>query len=545
MELTVGQRKSLREALISAFPKQPELELMIEDELEEDLNRITQGEANYELVVRSLVKWAEAQGRLSDLVVGASHQNPGNPTLRSVVGDFLAALLAFESDHFAIESLESLITAIQPIEDIELVITCCRQTWPELHIHRPKVEQDLGNPTLSLSIKWLLILRLWIKDYRFQPDGTPCILAFVHYLRHHPNCPETQRPTLDRLLTDLQTALNYTLSAPSDSAASGIQAQEIKVVQGYFLITVQIPITEEEGSDRVFIKGFLAIKIDGQESQSRLVPLQDLATPDPADVDGGEQRGITSTLKQLEQQFPQWVHQAEEQLSAECISLEQTYKLSQRPGYKLIIEFFLPYEYLTEAVDLWQVNRPVRRLKQMVAVGKKHQVVVRSTDRLESDELLNQLNLTWQLIESFLQKSPTAELLRAKLATLDNLDCCELDALIYQFKKCFLGLKLVCPVCDPQSQAHRETIFSAVLAAGVPIALWSRRHDLPNLTQELESFLVLEYLRNLELLLEQVYDRRGRALTADDLGQHLALLCDEPKRLGQLNQFLRSGRLSA
>ena len=84
LQLTADQRKGLRAALISAFPGQPELELMVEDELGESLNQITHGQPNYVLAVRDLVKWAEAGGKLRDLLEGALRSNSGNPKLQKL-----------------------------------------------------------------------------------------------------------------------------------------------------------------------------------------------------------------------------------------------------------------------------------------------------------------------------------------------------------------------------------------------------------------------------------------------------------------------------
>ena len=83
-QLTPDQRKELRAALMSAFPSQSQLELMVEDELGESLNRITQGQANYELAVRDLVKWAEAGGKVRDVLEGALQSNSGNPKLQEL-----------------------------------------------------------------------------------------------------------------------------------------------------------------------------------------------------------------------------------------------------------------------------------------------------------------------------------------------------------------------------------------------------------------------------------------------------------------------------
>jgi hypothetical protein len=85
-ELTSPQRRELRDALISAFPNRNRLELMLEDELGTSLNRITEGQPDYELAVRDLIKWAEANGKVPELLEGALKANPGNPKLKNFAG---------------------------------------------------------------------------------------------------------------------------------------------------------------------------------------------------------------------------------------------------------------------------------------------------------------------------------------------------------------------------------------------------------------------------------------------------------------------------
>lgn len=84
LQLTNEQQKVLRAALMAAFPSQPRLELMVEDELGESLNQITQGQPDYELVVRDLVRWAERKGQVRLLLEGALRSNPGNPKLQEL-----------------------------------------------------------------------------------------------------------------------------------------------------------------------------------------------------------------------------------------------------------------------------------------------------------------------------------------------------------------------------------------------------------------------------------------------------------------------------
>ena len=82
MELDVKTRKQFQDVLLSAFPSEADLEQMVSFELDENLNYIATG-GNYSEVVFKLIKWAQAQGKVEELLTAARSANPGNPKLRS------------------------------------------------------------------------------------------------------------------------------------------------------------------------------------------------------------------------------------------------------------------------------------------------------------------------------------------------------------------------------------------------------------------------------------------------------------------------------
>jgi hypothetical protein len=81
--LTGPQRKQLYDALLSAFPTPTDLARMVAFGLNTNLAQISTG-SNLGDMALSLMTWAQAQGRMEDLVHAARQDNPGN-----------AALLAF------------------------------------------------------------------------------------------------------------------------------------------------------------------------------------------------------------------------------------------------------------------------------------------------------------------------------------------------------------------------------------------------------------------------------------------------------------------
>lgn len=80
-ELDSEAYSQFSEALMSAFLDQESLALMVKKALGKNLNVISQGASSYEVTVDKLIMFAEANGRLQDLMEGALHRNPKNPKL--------------------------------------------------------------------------------------------------------------------------------------------------------------------------------------------------------------------------------------------------------------------------------------------------------------------------------------------------------------------------------------------------------------------------------------------------------------------------------
>lgn len=77
LELNNKQRKTLRLALIEAFPGYRVLERMVSDQLDENLETISAASNDLETVTYDLIEWAKAHGILAELVMGARAANRG------------------------------------------------------------------------------------------------------------------------------------------------------------------------------------------------------------------------------------------------------------------------------------------------------------------------------------------------------------------------------------------------------------------------------------------------------------------------------------
>ncbi|WP_414587356.1 effector-associated domain EAD1-containing protein [Scytonema sp. PCC 10023] len=77
-----GERlQQFQKALLNAFPTPGKLKQMVRFRLDENLDAIAAG-ANLSEVVSNLIEWAEAEGKLEELLIAARKENPGNPALR-------------------------------------------------------------------------------------------------------------------------------------------------------------------------------------------------------------------------------------------------------------------------------------------------------------------------------------------------------------------------------------------------------------------------------------------------------------------------------
>jgi hypothetical protein len=81
MRLTGGQHKQLQQALLSAFPTHGALAQMVRHQLDQDLEQIA-GSDKLDDIVFSLINWAEAGGRIEELIEKTHNENPGNPDLK-------------------------------------------------------------------------------------------------------------------------------------------------------------------------------------------------------------------------------------------------------------------------------------------------------------------------------------------------------------------------------------------------------------------------------------------------------------------------------
>ena len=195
-------------------------------------------------------------------------------------------------------------------------------------------------------------------------------------------------------------------------------------------------------------------------------------------------------------------------------------------GYELNVELFLPFDYLTETIDLWKIREIGRHGRKL---GQEYPCLVRSWERLSDGYYENKLKDTWTYLNSLARHCLIDQIKR--LEQEEIYDYSELESELIEQQ--MFGLTCHLP-------EDFEVLFEALLEAGIPLALWSR----PNQCQCQFNQLLNNQIRQPEDFIQAVFRERQEAHRyrqnpQSRWGYHLAMLLDNPSRTPP-SQFLRT-----
>lgn len=190
------------------------------------------------------------------------------------------------------------------------------------------------------------------------------------------------------------------------------------------------------------------------------------------------------------------------------------------PEINLVVEFFLPNVLLLHAVDQYLVRFDEQN---HIKLGCRYHVVVRSLERACDPRRRGYWYSKWQQLQRQLNESG-----------MDNAvhicDCkpARWEELYFTLTKeegtiTCVGLTFV--PTDASTDIH---LLSAIVGAGIPIALWPR---LPSRSMQ-QTITNLVSPANMSKLLVALREQRREAYNdADHSGNHLTLLWDNPERV--------------
>jgi vWA-MoxR associated protein C-terminal domain/Effector-associated domain 1 len=532
----------LCKALEDAIPEEETLEQLMLFSLDERLSNIPKAKT-YRALIFNLVNWAESRGKIRELIIAASLENPRSILLQRFVKSCIQVILCLSPLPLPNDNLlTSLIQELTGIRDFTgIVLSACSQTLPDLENSFPELRGHLFNNEICDEVKWLILLELFLITWEHNDKKILYIILFVQNLALL--ATDTTKVNLIQWLSNLPESIRPESQVQEQKIYQETPSNEaLEKIQAYFLLTVE-PV-ETSDSDKYGINGYVVTRLGIEDSYTKIesISLQIILSKESND---SSKNDPYYTLEQIKNEFPEWLVQVTEWIGIRCRKLEKDYNLDFILSPLLKVEFWLPIEHLSAATEDWEIYGLPSRLKQRTRIlGKEHSVLVRCYDRFSEQESLDKLNRNWQVLVSHSQKPVDVS---SSLVNSFHLDCwSDRKELKSQFNQPCLSLSLTCPICSQDYKRQREDLFTWMLDKGIPIVLWSRSVDLTDdqktpLKQKMKELLAADIINQLEQILEEV--KKARADTNDT--DKLALWCDEPKRLMELKKFREKGRLHA
>jgi len=165
----------INEALCSAFPNKPQLEMMVLYELNIKLNEIASG-GNLKEIVYRLIQHCQAYNELEKLIDGALKQNPNNPQLKAIKKEF--------------EITTSLVKILRPLEknfinQMQQAYRDCCPNW-----RKYKIPDNLYDILKKMD------------DIEQPNDDEKLIVKFVDYLLKNVKLTDAQAEKIQQWLNE-------------------------------------------------------------------------------------------------------------------------------------------------------------------------------------------------------------------------------------------------------------------------------------------------------------------------------------------------------
>lgn len=525
-----GLNQALRELLVSSFEGR-ELEILVEDVFNEPLDSLVQP-GNTKVRTFDLIKWAQSEGELGNLIREAAYLKPSNfyKFILDYLDEILVTLELEEVDGFLRENLRSLAKAIQQYKAVGLAVKACIETLPESALQDSEKEIEyLEDDQISDDYRLYILLKLLL-DYK-EKKGVLRILYFIEALSEQEEIESKLRDKLTELLPpELFPKKTVPDTVPVLDRLQEIlpweRKKKIDPLNGYLLI--KLIKANSIGKSELYLTSFLRYGDD-----SDVFHPVDLADS----LEESSQKGTSCSCQNLAKTVSKLIRLGDRKFDKN--------KRDNKISGELILEFILPYDYLlAEAIDLWKIEIfPGNE----VPIGSRYKIILRSSERISIPNLFARLGRKTRRLQDLLKQSEERKITPKKwrenffhLGSIDGLR--KYESPLEQK----IGIKLTCGL--PEDREKQEQLVRDILYTDVPFVIWNRSQTLAatrDLSKEMDEFLKIEHFQDLMKLLDCVETERTRTARSDNpenyLGHHLAFLYDDPDRplphLKQLQLF--------
>lgn len=560
MRLTGKEQSDFNKVIRAAILQPSRLQMVTdyyfsEDDTEDTYISISQGESDYCVAVYQIVRWANSQDRVLDLLLAVLHANPSSLDLADFIDRNLQRLLTISGKEvLPPESIQILVDHLRTFDiartkNFEAVIQCCRQACHSFEQDSREIWKGLNLKQLSAPAKWLLILR-FLLDMDERNEDNRYVWSFVKHLSEFPQLNDQCSQSLTDWLDQEKVKFSDNKFVPDIPTK---KQEVITRVRGYCVVYVEILRSQSQ----LYCRSQIHIQKEQNNEFTHHISrfLDNFAVELPVKhlLENNTQAVCQSPflnkafLKEIIRHLTTSINQSIKQLQRECSTVLRQKFYS--PPYELIVEFCLPKSLLVESVDLWEIETTFggEESPSLIQVGREYKVVIRSRDRIEDRELFNKLITVWSREKNLIYGNPSSAPEKwENRVTILNIDDFlkegDRNTLALRYHN-YLGVALTCPLCLADHEQARDKWLDVFLEAGVPVLVWSRDHQLENLDGQLKYFLEQKCFYDFDILLKRAFEKRVKVDEAP-LSRHLAVWCDEPQRIQALyDLFVSKGRL--
>lgn len=335
-----NKRKAFRLALQRAYPREADLRLFVDEELNENLAAIAANN-NLQSTAHDLVSWAQAKSRLDEVFEAFCRENPNDP----VIAELQQRPLIKRSSNLGEEDWEALFAQFSPYDFADIQRAFLQGFQRVLNAAFQQVRPDHPPLTEQAQVQELLATY----------DKPELAVRFVEFV-----IVEFQRSSAEsrRDLTGLEQWRDR-ISQKYKIFPLTPEPEQKTVRQGYLLVAC-----EESGSDVVL---YPELRVTGEEK-----PIKFSASP------------VKCAFEELPAYLSDWIYQAEKALDGKQNSEE------------ILLELFLPCAMLEADLAMWDVRDKRGR---PISLGMHRMFIVRSFDRIRDKDLQPVLARKWELLQ--------------------------------------------------------------------------------------------------------------------------------------------------
>lgn len=462
IEYLGNEKKKLRIALMSAYPKYSDVNILVSDCFETPLNTFTSEIATHKQIVFELIEWAIRKNKLEMLIWEAFEENLDNLELRKIV---------YEICFVTKSQWNNLCDLLKKVYNKSLIKVACQKTFAKPLIDRDPRLLQLTRLDNFTEIEAILRQNL-ITNKEKGNMKIPSIVEFAHRL----SVEKSQdiyniRNSLNEWVQTIANQLE--IQIPTETTFLTQSKEEEKHIQPYLLIVL-----EEILNNEILLRAEVIIKDQNQDKNLNLEEKNIYS-------EKGKIRGIKvkkssnckdnwekigSVINDILSESSKYVDEfCQEQIN--CFYFQE----------KFIIELFLPSQYFV-SIDINDliININGRKRKIISEYMLNFRCLNRWIIYKENNQFLISLKNNWKKLNRICQVNNKKDLISKNFEyyVYKTDECLDLERSLKSNKE-KVALTVVSPL-ERKNTKFIENIMFAATICGIPFSIWTVNEYLIN-----------------------------------------------------------------